>query len=104
MVQESLKPTINDMENIIQEYRERINQALEIEIDKLKEKAERESNQLIAKAREEAGKLITQAREEAREEADRVTHCSREAGGQSRIRTYHLRGQTGSRANGKRVS
>ncbi len=88
-IQESMEPTANETENIIQECRERIWQALEADGSKLRERTELESNEILARAREEADKAIAQAKHEAsvvseriialaKEEAEQIVKSSRE--------------------------
>ncbi len=67
----------SDTESIIQEYRERLNRALEVEGSKLKERAEQDSKQIIAGAREEADRVVAQAKEEARAESERIIAVAR---------------------------
>ena len=69
---EALELATSDTEIIIQECRERIRQALDTDVNKVKEKAERDSNQIIARAKEEAERTIAQARLQARIESDRI--------------------------------
>jgi len=87
--QESSDSTVNETESVIQEYWEKIRQALEKDCNQVKEKAEREADQIIARAQEEANKAVAQAREEAnveskqiiasaKEEADQIVRKSRE--------------------------
>jgi len=78
-VQESPgEPTNIDAESIFQEYREKLNQALEAESGKLKEKAERDSKLIIAMAREEADKAVAQAKQEAEAESERIIFEAKE--------------------------
>jgi hypothetical protein len=77
-IPESLEPKAGEMESIIQEYKLKIAQALEIERNKLKERAETDSSQIIARAREAADRSLAQARQEAQAEADRIIARARE--------------------------
>jgi hypothetical protein len=45
------KPKMGETESMIQEYAEKVTQAIEIESKKIREKAEQDSSQIIAKAR-----------------------------------------------------
>lgn len=83
-VQESPEPTVSGMESIIQEYRARISQALEIESNQLKERAERDSSQIIDRAREEADRVVAQARQEARVESERIITEAKEEAAEAR--------------------
>jgi F0F1-type ATP synthase membrane subunit b/b' len=94
-VQESLEPVVSETENIIQEYRDKIRQALEIESGKLKERAERDSSQILTRAKDEAAKVVSQARQDAKaeserllatanEEAEQITRESREEASEAR--------------------
>jgi F0F1-type ATP synthase membrane subunit b/b' len=76
--QDLMEPRVIEVESVIQECRERIREALELEGNQLKEKAERDSSQIIARAKEEADKSIAEAREAARLEAERVVAAARE--------------------------
>ena len=76
--QELMEPKVNEVESVIQECRERIREALELEGSQLKEKAERDSGQIIARAKEEADKTLAEARQEARLEAERIITAARE--------------------------
>jgi Tfp pilus assembly protein PilF/vacuolar-type H+-ATPase subunit H len=71
-VPESSEPKFDETENIIREYVGKFNQAIEIERNKLRERAEHDSSQIIARAREEADKIINQARQEAEVESDKL--------------------------------
>lgn len=64
-VQETLDSRINETESIIQECRNRIKQALEVESNQLKEKAEQESVRIIARAKEEAAQIAGESREKS---------------------------------------
>jgi vacuolar-type H+-ATPase subunit H len=77
-VQEPLDSTVTEMERIIQEYRERIVQALETDCSRMKEEAESESNQIIARAQEDAERAVTQARQAARVESERIIAGAKE--------------------------
>jgi F0F1-type ATP synthase membrane subunit b/b' len=70
--QELMDPKVFEVESVIQECRERIQQALELESSQLKEKAERDSSEIIATAKEEADKTIDEARQEAQIESARI--------------------------------
>ncbi len=74
----SPEPIIAETENIIQESRERIRKALELESNRLKEKAERDSAQIIAEAKKEADKTVAHAREEAKAESERIIAKAKE--------------------------
>ncbi len=62
--------------SLIQEYSERIKQALEIESSQIKDKAEKDSREVLAKAKEEAERdsntIISKAREEADRRSDEI--------------------------------
>jgi F0F1-type ATP synthase membrane subunit b/b' len=80
-VSESPEPAVSETEGIIQEYWDKIKQALEVETGKLKERAERESNQIMARAKEDADKALAEARQEARAESQRIIAEAREEAG-----------------------
>jgi hypothetical protein len=71
-VQESQESRTSAMDSILQEYREKLNQALELESNELKEKAEQDSSQIISGAREEAAEIVAEAKKEARAEAMKI--------------------------------
>jgi hypothetical protein len=75
--QESLESTFSETEIMIQEYRDRLNHALEIDSKKLKEKAERDSSQIIVEAKEEAEKILAQAKQEARVQSEVIEHTTK---------------------------
>lgn len=62
---ESPEPRLSETENIIQEYRERLEQALKTEKAKLKERAEQDCAQIVARASEESNAIVVAAREGA---------------------------------------
>lgn len=71
-IQESLEPTVNEMESVIQEQIESVRQALEKHSNKLREKAEQDSSQIITQAKDEAERSLAQARQEAKAESARI--------------------------------
>jgi F0F1-type ATP synthase membrane subunit b/b' len=62
---ESPEHKVSEAESIIQEYRAKLEKALKIENDKLKERAEQDSTQILAKASEESKAIIESSRREA---------------------------------------
>lgn len=81
-VQESSELTGNETESIILECRERIVQALEKDVSRLKERAELDSGRIIAGARMEADRLIAEARQTAAAESQRLIEKAREEAAQ----------------------
>lgn len=76
--QESAELKINETDSIIQESRERIRQALELEGNKLKEKAKQDSAQILAEAKKEADNIVAQARQEAKVQAEQILAKAKE--------------------------
>lgn len=77
-IQDLPETTISETENIIQECRERIWQALEVDTTKLRERAESESSKILDNARQEAEKTIAKAKEEASVESERIIAVAKE--------------------------
>jgi vacuolar-type H+-ATPase subunit H len=77
-IQEPVESTVNNMESIIQEYREKLWQALETDCNNLKEKAEQDSQQIVDRAKEEAEEIVAQAKQEARVEAEQILAKAKE--------------------------
>jgi tetratricopeptide (TPR) repeat protein len=67
---ESPETKASETKNVIQEFGEKISQALEMEKKKMREQAEEEAKQIIARAKDEAGRYIIQAKQESEKEAD----------------------------------
>jgi tetratricopeptide (TPR) repeat protein len=68
---ESLGSKVSETKSVIQEFGEKISQALEMEKKKLREQAEEEARQIVTRAKEEASKFIIQARQESEIEASK---------------------------------
>jgi vacuolar-type H+-ATPase subunit H len=77
-IQEFPGSSIGETENIIQECRERIWQALEVDTNKLREKAEAESRQILNNAGQEAARIMAQATEKARIESEKFIARAKE--------------------------
>jgi hypothetical protein len=71
-IQEAPETTVSETESIIRECREKIWQALEVDGNKLKERAETESSQILARAKEEAESTLAQTRQEIKAESERL--------------------------------
>ncbi len=71
-IQESQETMVSETESIIRECREKIWQALEVDGNKLKERAETESSQILARAKEEAERTLAQTRQEVKAESERI--------------------------------
>jgi tetratricopeptide (TPR) repeat protein len=69
---ETMYPKVSETGSIIQESLEKVAKVLEMERNKLRDRAEQDSNQVIARAKEEADKIITQARQKAEVESDKL--------------------------------
>jgi tetratricopeptide (TPR) repeat protein len=66
------RPKMGGTENMIYEYAEKVTQAIEMESNKIREKAEQDSLLILAEARAEADRIISQAKQEAKAESDKL--------------------------------
>ena len=71
-IQNEVRLEFGDTESVLDEFKRRIDQAVEKDRDKLKKLAEQESVGIITRAREEADNIVAEANRQAKEETERI--------------------------------